>query len=83
MCKFTFHDRKEYTSYTIDPLPVIIIDIIIERSTIYTVGSRKNLIIMNLSTVVLTPPLLFTYTLVVIFFMNFLLILSALPVIHS
>ena len=43
-------------------------------------GSRK--IIVNLSTVILAPPLLSTYTLLVIFFLNFPLILSALPVIH-
>ena len=45
-------------------------------------GSRK--IIVNISIVILVPPLLSTYTLCyTVFFMNFPLILSALPVIHA
>ena len=56
---------------------------------IFNFSCRKNpptctmYMYLNLSTVVLTQPLLSTYTLLVTFFMNFPLILSALPVIHT
>ena len=50
---------------------------------LYCSESDSRKIIVNLSTVVLAPPLPSTYTLLVIFFMEFPLILSALPVIQQ